>query len=609
MSSQGSGPQATNTGEAIWLVKSGEQILGPYTLTELEQKLRNREVVVIDEVTTPLSRWRYIRDDKTLFAIVEEIRKGQMTSREDTEIQGYTSTLTGTLTDSGSDSAAGLTPVPVSVSQDIDPSAVRDAEFTEEPGPSARRALQTLQNVHKEPQETSFRQFGIKRGGAPSERRFSPVSFIAWAVALVVVAGAIHLVIRAKMPEDGGGSTLGYDRLVRLANKAWSIGEFQMAENYLRQANGAKDGQLEVVTRLAPLMIHQKNQTVEAKRLLFAARQSKRSDTDSHAMTTAIDLGLGLAALSSRDLGEAEKSFRSVLRSSPGSFVAQFNLGMVAFLNGSYEQAAQLFSKAGDEPVSLFMMIRSAISTPPSQKAIRRKAEAALDSLVTLHFDFRQEGHVLGAVLALDMGSRRTALAHIRSALETDPDMTGDHWRDPLLYVQPSSWKSLLPYCRQIHEEIKAPAARALLALCLGKAGEREEAMRVIGVAMQTMSSNPVLQSIHAHLLLTSDRQADARAALRMIDDADQPRLARIVRARVCRQSNDLACAESEWKALLGESDPPLSAQTGLAEILMQQNQRDTGIPLVDRALSRSPRYKPAMRLQAEFAGVGFESL
>jgi tetratricopeptide (TPR) repeat protein len=167
----------------------------------------------------------------------------------------------------------------------------------------------------------------------------------------------------------------------------------------------------------------------------------------------------------------------------------------------------------------------------------------------------------------------------------------------------------LLPYCRRIKSDISTPSAQALLALCLGKAGEREEAMRLINAAMQTLSNDPVLQAIHAHLLLASGRNTDARAALRMIDDSDQPRLARIVRARICLQSGDLDCAEKDWKALLDQSDPPLAAQTGLAEIHMVQNRKEEAVQLVDRALSRSSRYKPAMRFQAELAGVGFGDL
>jgi tetratricopeptide (TPR) repeat protein len=230
---------------------------------------------------------------------------------------------------------------------------------------------------------------------------------------------------------------------------------------------------------------------------------------------------------------------------------------------------------------------------------------------VTLHFDFRQEGHILGAILALDNGSLESAVSHIRSALETDPEMTADHWKDPLLFLQSSSWRSLLPFCERIQQEVRAPTSRALMAMCLGKAGEREEAMNLIGTELQTLSNNSTLQSIQAHLLLSSGRVDDARAALKFLDSKDNNRLARIARARVCQRSGDLPCAEQEWKALLEESDPPLAAQTGLAEILMFQLQKDISLRLINRALSRSSRYKPALRLQLEtdFVSSGVESI
>ncbi len=110
--------------ETIWLVKSGDRILGPYSGEEIKNKLHEKELVVIDEVVMPMRRWRYIRDEPAFALVVEEVRKSHLSMREDTAT-GNAGTQTGTNTGTtdiaeesmahhSDDHTATLTPTPTS---------------------------------------------------------------------------------------------------------------------------------------------------------------------------------------------------------------------------------------------------------------------------------------------------------------------------------------------------------------------------------------------------------------------------------------------------------------------------------------------------------------
>ncbi len=116
-----------------WLVKSGDHILGPFTTAVVVEKVRSKELVVIDEISQPRSRWRYIRDVPAFAAIVEEVRRGHAAAREDTEVQGYTTTDTKTHASvEPIKHDSGVTPTS-DLRIPMDSGQIRDAEFTETP--------------------------------------------------------------------------------------------------------------------------------------------------------------------------------------------------------------------------------------------------------------------------------------------------------------------------------------------------------------------------------------------------------------------------------------------------------------------------------------------
>lgn len=593
--------------QAIWLVKSSDKIFGPFSDEELRSRLKNREFMVIDEVARPMSRWRVVRDEPMFAGVVDEIRKGQMNSREDTEVQGHTNTrtLTQTETMTATETTNFLRDVAESAnprdrqsvrviaqvdSMPIDTSQVKDAEFVD-------LDHQDTRGSQERETKSKVRQYGIDLPDYKSQRDSSRLQMVIWLVAGFVAIGALAMLMR----NQEGGEKAGPETQAELArtltdaNYAWRTGDFMTALKFYREANRASPRKPEIVARLAPLLIQLEVQTVTAKRLLTDLLNSPPADL-SPLVRAELEMGMGLASLMSDDLPDASTHFQSSIKLNGANSSAKFNAGVVSFQQRSFVEADRLFGSAGDQPHALLMRARSLIADGNS--TVRASAVEALGRLTSKSYDFLQEGLVLAAHLQIENGNKKLAQDLVREALDVDPDLTNDHWHDPFIYLEPLGWRSLLSSCRKLADELRTPPVRALLGLCLFKAGNRSEAADTVKDAVAQAPIGPnqqILQAVNAYLLATTGRIEDARAALRLAQKTEAPFLASYVGARICARSGDQACAERSWKAILQLQPRSLAAHVGMADIALVRNDSRQAADWINKALAISSTYVPAL--------------
>jgi predicted Zn-dependent protease len=123
--------------------------------------------------------------------------------------------------------------------------------------------------------------------------------------------------------------------------------------------------------------------------------------------------------------------------------------------------------------------------------------------------------------------------------------------------------------------------------------------MRNLNEGLASNGEDPLLQAVNAQLLYNSNRDEDARAAVRMaLRREPNPILARLVKARLCMRRNEYACAEEEWKVLANSGTQRLTAQIGLAQIYVQRGNTTGADDMVAKALALSPRYRPALKMR-----------
>lgn len=604
---------------AVWLVKSGGRILGPYTEEDLCAKIRSREFLVIDEVTLPMSRWRVIRDEPTFARVVEEVRKGQLNTREDTEVQGHTQTFTQTDTETITQTLTQSKTITLNSHTSSYNRSVGELEYDDEEETRENSGLSSMDAIPIDPNQvrdaefvdisdythksngfgaTPVREYGLVGSVPASSSSIFNLRNLAWSAAVVVCGVAFWLFMRSSNSRTQPSvltNTHDFKRVVNEATSAWEMGDFPRALSLYRQADSMMPGQPEVVSRLAPLLIHLESQTVAAKRAIRDAMKNLGERETSR--RAELELGLSLAALASDEYNEAETHCRSATAAAPSWFPARFVCGVVYFQKKDYLNASQNFNDAGDEPAALFMNARSLLALNRiSGSSARERARAVIEKLITRHQDFRQEGLVIAAYLELESGNKKGAVDHARAALDIDPQQTNDHWHDPYLYLEPLSWNSLVPYCRQLAEGVKAAATRALLGLCLFKSGNRTEAGEIIrdGVAQSTGADLQLLQAVNAYIMAESGRYDDARAALKIALKQNPPALAVLVRARLCSRDGDTICAEQAWLDLDEGKGRYLPALVGLAGFRMAKGDRIGALTYVEKARRLSPGYLPA---------------
>lgn len=609
-----------------WLVKSGDRVLGPFTTDEVSRLLRAKEIVVIDEVISPEARWTYVRDVPAFHPVVEEIRRGLLQAREDTEIQGYTDTVSnqpqathvtsatqaaasapdvtaGTATNLNNMSdytltnAEGTKPTipniplnqppskPAATSVPKAPSPLSNSSPAQPLAPSKEKRPELQPLMPSAPVETTYTM-------KPARRR--PPGLVVGIIVLVVATVFMIYTVSKKQSASGPLLPASTENLETQASVSWKRGEFERALDLYRAIDRQKPKQPAVVARVALLMMQLEGQTVEAKRKL----QEVSDVAASPEAQSQIQIALGMAALHNEDTAEAVVRFSQA----GDSWIANYDRGVAAYATKDWAGAIRGFEAAGDQAIGVLMLARSYLGqAEASGKAnFRKQAEDAVVKGTAKFADYKQELLVVGTYGDLLSGNKKRAESRLAQAIEIDPDQTSDHFHDPALSRAFVSWSNFIPLCREIHTALDSNHSAALLSLCLSKANQIEDAGKTLETRISQNPSNAELHAVNAYVHMTADRDDAARASLTLAQKAGGTRLSQILSARLCSRDRQDACAEEGWSKLASEKNPPLASYTGLAQIKFQKGDTPTANALLVNAERVSPTYLPLLRLRED---------
>ncbi len=592
--------------EANWLVKSGDRILGPFSIAEVIKRLHSKDLVVIDEVIAPQARWRHIRDEPQFAGIVEEIRKGLMTVRDDTEV--------GTRT-------------PIMLREDIDEhtpvSAIANitrARFDNTSGGPMAAKIQDAVIIS----ETSNVQQSDRpktAGGFHSTLAYSPpatgttsleriatanptakvaIGLVLLAAIAIGVGGYLMKGSAVKRVVSGGGEDIV--KLRSLADSAWEQGDFTRAQRLYEQINRGPHLDLETDLREAILTLRVERQTLAAKRRLEELLP-RLSNQDAKIRAR---MALAVAQLQSDNPLEARNELSAIIREPGASPIAFFNLACAQAAAGSRSDAIQTLKKLETHP-TLEMPSRLFRALLHLKDGSYRMASVALEiSNPSAVMAWRQEANALGAAADWLDGNKRRSLVRLRQALETDPMQTEMFFYDPLIYLEAIRWSHWLPYINEFASRAKSSPSRALLAIALIKADQVQDAQTAISNALGSQVNQPDLQAVNAFLFLSQGRDDEARGALRFAQNervGSVSTLAAIMEARLCERAGDRNCADTVWAGLLKREAPPLAALVSQARVELQIS-RDKGTPMLERLRTFYPNSIPVNELASQFADV-----
>lgn len=589
--------------DTLWLVKSGDRVHGPFNTAEIIRRLRAKELVVIDEIISPQGRWRHIRDEPLFAAVVEEIRTGLMTVRDDTEVGD-----SGTPTHHLRVSEDG-TPTPVSMTSarfdsSINVSRISDADIVSE--------TNDTKPIHHASAREIERPSGSKKSGVHSTLSYTPpgrqetlvskTSKALWgvvAVAIVVIGGSFYVfkvapVKRAAVRSEEVG------RFRREADRAWARGEFQRAQKLYEQINREPHVDLETDLRHAILQLRIAHETLAAKRRLEdLIPQLPTPEAKARAR-----VALAVASLQSDEPGEARKALESLVKEPDAGPIAFFNLGCAQAAAGDRTEALATLAKLESHPAlgAPSRLLRAMLFLKEDGKKENSAKQASHATGLEDQGEqaaFHQELYAVGAVSDWIDGNKKRSNQRLRTALDSDPMQTEEFFYDPLVYLESVRWKQLAPLMKDYAARVKSNSAKALYALSLIKSDRRSEAQQYLSESLSPRVNDVDLQAVSSYGLLVQGRDEEARGALKFTkggNTGEAPIINAILEARLNERSGDRNAADTVWAEVAKRAHPPVAALVSVARV-DSQIANEKSVAAVERLKMLYPNSIPVIKL------------
>ncbi len=588
--------------ESIWLVKSGDRVLGPFSKDEIKNRLMDRDIVVIDEITTPNKRWRYIRDEPAFALIVEEIRKAHLNAREDTELGTVSKTF-----DDHMDRTGNFEPSTSTGFSRVE--NIRDAEIVEE-----STAIPHPAKPGAPPQMRSY--------GSASDQRVQQEASrggrVIWISAFVILAVATFMFIRlrsAPAPNNVSGTSA---ELLAAAVKARTLGDYRQVIRIYEQLRTKPKVEPGMLVDLATLRLKVGDSSTPASRILDSIQQKKLSSGVKARFYTATGLN---AVIEDNDVAQAKSEFDRALNADRSFAPAAFNRAMMEYIDPNFDftdlgRANKLgleFARISELPglnisgQNAAKIMVALIRLKSREVTFAKDTKEYLDGLQKTLVQYWQEASFLRAYSRYLSGQPAQAARDLRITLGADPFVTDEHVTDPYLYLAPISWQTLRPMCEEMYNEINARAARkdstveAMFQFCRFKAGDDQEAAREAIKDLEARSiSDPLVRSISAYMVmgLSPDQ---ARAKVSDATDGVSWDLGRIIRGRLCGR-DDLPCLHRTFRetAMMPTSVYFYIGAARYFRSIGDPAQNVLAKDTVDSVERRSPHYIPLLEYRAE---------
>lgn len=606
--------------DTLWLVKSGDRVLGPFNTGEIIRRLRAKELVVIDEIISPQSRWRHIRDETLFASIVDEIRTGLMTVRDDTEVGESTGTPTMTLNVRGLNDDG--TPSPFSgnatnsgyatnarFDSSINVSRISDAEIVSE--------TDDVEPIHHASAREVERSGDRKRGGdsksskksgvhstltyAPPGRKRSSATIVSktsralWSlvIAAVVIIGGSFYFFKIAPVKRANVRAEEVARLRREADRAWSRAEFLRALKLYEQINREAHADLETDLRQAILQLRIERDTLTAKRRLedlipkLTAPEAK----------VRARVALAVASLQGDEPLVAQNALMALVREPDAGPIAYFNLGCAQAATGLRAEAIETLKKLETHPTlgAPSRVLRALLHLKDGAAKLASNATDLEDQ--GEQPAWRQELYALGAVADWMDGNKKRSNSRLRVALDTDPMQTEEFFFDPLIYLEAIRWKQMLPYLKDYSLRSKSNGSKALYALALIKSDRRPEAQQFLGESLSPKVNDADLQAVSAYGLMMQGRDDEARGALKFTKAGESvPIISAILDARIYERAGDRNGADAVWMDIAKRPHPPLAALVSVARIESQMP-TEKAVNAVERMKVLYPNSVPVVKL------------
>ena len=575
--------------DRCWLAKVNGRILGPHTKTEIFDLLKTKELVVLNEVMPPFRRWQYIRDLEEFADIVEELRVLEFGSNEDhTMTVSQTASVTEKL--DGSFNEELTQDVPIGTPKEI---VIDDIQETPTGSSNVRPS-----NVRS--------QFQAEFQSVEVDRESDRITRSIWIGAICVVLAVTGYVFFKRLEPVKKEKTYSAQEYTKMALSHYYAGDYKEALPLLHKARALEPDDEKVNSLIAPLMVFlEPERKAELEGILESLRESEKISRE-RALTLE-----GLLDIKEKNYRSAKRYFNDALGKNPFFWQAFANLGVISFLEGDYLSAKNHFESALSVDVpsrtsrgEVYLMRAASeiyLWKENNSKKYLKNAKTGLESYIAEYSDYKQEAYLLKSFVDYALNDKSQAKKSIDEMVNTDPMLTQEHAKDPMVDRSPISWKQLLPWCEALASGMGASGpVSAMYSLCLVHNGENDIDAKVeISKAMSQAPTDPLVNSVFAYVTWALGEDSKAEMLATKAIDLNRTRmktLPHVVKARICEKANNHECAIEHWQAVKVLEPTSVSAYGGLAFNYLKTKRFSLFESAFTEGSKYSRYYKPLLR-------------
>jgi len=533
-----------------WLVKSGGLVLGPLSSSQVEEKIRNKEIGLFDLVQKPFGRWIYAREEETFIQVVEEVRS-RPSAREDTV--ALTSTGVTEVMEGQEDTLAGARAV-----HHIDTDAVL---------PSGNYGLN-------------------------SSNALRTVMFFIFLVFIGVgVVSLFSVGINSKI-SDGE-----YKRIITQANDFYKAGDYNAARIKFEKIIELRELDIASELNLASILVGQ-GRTAEADKSLdrLAARNLNLEEK------ARLHVLKGLKNLNDGDVNAAEEFLKQALETDRANEAAVFNMANVYLLKGDQDRALDTLDIIDNPQLDPNLWKLLMAEAAASRLKLRDNPEGIFKIISRVgtpspNNPFMAEINLLLAYLNAKLENIKEANSVIESILTSEPEVSDVTVENLWMYRKRINWENLVQYCSALNGLLKkSRQASSLWAYCQARAGDPAKAKEISQELYLKKESDKIARSLYAYSELKIGKHDQAEQLLKN-QKLDTP-FEHWVLAKACQIAKDTACFEDEITKLI-ETSP--SSPFGISEKARLSAEKQDKIELakwIDEAKEKAWYYQPLRQLE-----------
>ncbi len=569
--------------EPNWLVKSSGRVLGPYTMEQIGELLRTREISVVDEVASPMRRWQIVQHHEKFRELVQRLRHHALA--ENTEA-GFTPTHTDSTTN---------------VTQTL--TDLLESDLTDELTESGRSFTKTSKEIVIENVVDESGPLPVVAGGrfqtqntqGPAVRRQADrTAKLLWMVTGLVLILVAGFVIFKRSTAPVRTANLSISAVRQNVINDVQVGRYSEALKLMKSYFTSADNAGELSIYYGILAIQIEGQTTLGRRLLNQVIASDRPEKK-QAYT-----GLGVADLLDHDWSGALKHFESALRIDPDYFPALTNLAIVKSHLGdktsAVETAWNIFKRYPVNPEPLLLLAQWTESASE-----RANVKGRLTSYANSQWNHLNEVKFFELLLS-DGLKGQPLVESVRGFLDLDPRMVLDHRKNFFVYRGDLDWGNWQSQCEKLASRLNdRSTGSTLMAACRAYEDRWDLAKKEIEVAANRSPKDPLVQAWYAYILGKTGDVDQASVVLGRSNEMNRAgdfKLPTLLQARFCQDQGDIECASSNWQRIYDRDVDQVTAVAGLAWVFAQNQKFEEASKFLDRGLKLSPDYIPLLSLR-----------